>query len=84
MSCNSTRFLYKLSIIETILQEEDTVEGEAALVRPIPAISHHSIMYAPKCLVLVSRLDYIETFRVRVNHLILFLKWSNCLPSNNV
>lgn len=26
---------------------------------------HHSIMYAPKCLVLVSRLDYIETFRVR-------------------
>ncbi|XP_050441146.1 myotubularin-related protein 13 [Adelges cooleyi] len=24
---------------------------------------HHSIMYAPKCLVLVSRLDYIETFR---------------------
>lgn len=46
------------------LQEEDTVEGEAALVRPIPAISHHSIMYAPKCLVLVSRLDYIETFRV--------------------
>ena len=32
-------------------------------MRPIPAISHHSIMYAPKCLVLVSRLDYIETFR---------------------
>lgn len=39
------------------------MEGEAPLVRPIPAISHHSIMYAPKCLVLVSRLDYIETFR---------------------
>ncbi|KAJ8911049.1 hypothetical protein NQ315_004696 [Exocentrus adspersus] len=44
-------------------EEEDAVEGEAVLVRPIPAISHHSIMYAPKCLVLVSRLDYIETFR---------------------
>lgn len=28
-------------------------------------ITHHSIMYAPKCLVLVSRLDYTETFRVR-------------------
>lgn len=28
-------------------------------------ITHHSIMYAPKCLVLVSRLDYMETFRVR-------------------
>lgn len=26
-------------------------------------ITHHSIMYAPKCLVLVSRLEYIETFR---------------------
>jgi myotubularin-related protein 5/13 len=44
-------------------EEEDTVESETPLVRPIPAISHHSIMYAPKCLVLVSRLDYIETFR---------------------
>lgn len=29
-----------------------------------PVTHHHSIMYAPKCLVLVSRLDYIETFRV--------------------
>lgn len=29
-------------------------------------ITHHSIMYAPKCLVLVSRLDYTETFRVRI------------------
>ncbi len=26
-------------------------------------ITHHSIMYAPKCLVLVSRLDNVETFR---------------------
>lgn len=33
------------------------------LARTIPAITHHSIMYAPKCLVLVSRLDYIDTFR---------------------
>lgn len=31
--------------------------------RSIPSITHHSIMYAPKCLVLVSRLDYTETFR---------------------
>uniref|UniRef100_A0A1Y1NJG4 UDENN domain-containing protein n=2 Tax=Photinus pyralis TaxID=7054 RepID=A0A1Y1NJG4_PHOPY len=44
-------------------EEEDAVEGETALVRPLPTITHHSIMYAPKCLVLVSRLDYIETFR---------------------
>nr|CAD7393185.1 unnamed protein product [Timema cristinae] len=40
------------------------LEGEGAhLTRSLPAITHHSIMYAPKCLVLVSRLDYIETFR---------------------
>ncbi|KAK9708693.1 uDENN domain [Popillia japonica] len=44
-------------------EEEDNVESDTPLVRPLPAISHHSIMYAPKCLVLVSRLDYIETFR---------------------
>jgi myotubularin-related protein 5/13 len=54
------------------LQEEDTVDGEnphprrltGSLTRSIATIAHHSIMYAPKCLVLVSRLDYIETFRV--------------------
>lgn len=46
-------------------EEEDPVDGDSRpLVRAIPAIAHHSIMYAPKCLVLVSRLDYIETFRV--------------------
>uniref|UniRef100_A0A182J5B9 Myotubularin n=1 Tax=Anopheles atroparvus TaxID=41427 RepID=A0A182J5B9_ANOAO len=28
-----------------------------------PSITHHSIMYAPKCLVIVSRLEYIEAFR---------------------
>lgn len=33
---------------------------------------HHSIMYAPKCLVLVSRLDYIETFRV-INNIYMYL-----------
>jgi len=51
-----------------LLQEEDTVDGENAhprsLTRNIATITHHSIMYAPKCIVLVSRLDYIETFRV--------------------
>lgn len=46
-------------------EEEDPVDGNnGTLVRAIPAIAHHSIMYAPRCLVLVSRLDYIETFRV--------------------
>ncbi|CAB3383072.1 Hypothetical predicted protein [Cloeon dipterum] len=49
-------------------EEEDNVELEnsrraGSLTRNLPAVTHHSIMYAPKCLVLVSRLDYIETFR---------------------
>ncbi|ERL93682.1 hypothetical protein D910_10970 [Dendroctonus ponderosae] len=45
-------------------EEEDAVDGETPLLKPIiPSILHSSIMYAPKCLVLVSRLDYIETFR---------------------
>ncbi|XP_046393982.1 myotubularin-related protein 13 isoform X2 [Ischnura elegans] len=51
-------------------EEEDNVDPDnphpsltGSLTRTLPAITHHSIMYAPKCLVLVSRLDYIETFR---------------------
>lgn len=51
-------------------EEEDPVDGDSrSLVRTIPTIAHHSIMYAPKCLVLVSRLDYIETFRVCIFYL---------------
>jgi len=52
-------------------EEEDALDVDkggtvlGSLGRGIPPISHQSIMYAPKCLVLVSRLDYIETFRVR-------------------
>lgn len=46
-------------------EEEEPVDNDSrSLVRSMPSIAHHSIMYAPKCLVLVSRLDYIETFRV--------------------
>lgn len=45
-----------------MFQEEEGLE-----VGSVSNISHHSIMYAPKCLVLVSRLDYFETFKVRYN-----------------
>ena len=31
--------------------------------RPLSSSTHHSIMYAPTCLVLVSRHNYVETFR---------------------
>ncbi|XP_069951070.1 myotubularin-related protein 13 isoform X4 [Cherax quadricarinatus] len=48
-------------------EEDDGLELGSAGVRgmgpPVPIITHHSIMYAPKCLVLISTLDYFETFR---------------------
>lgn len=46
-------------------EEENLAVGRSAIISSgPPAIMHHSIMYAPKCLVLVSRLNYPETFRV--------------------
>ncbi|MPC33187.1 Myotubularin-related protein 13 [Portunus trituberculatus] len=48
-------------------EEDDGLElgssGVRGVVPPVPIITHHSIMYAPKCLVLISRLNYFETFR---------------------
>lgn len=41
-------------------EEENLTPGKSLIPT---TITHHSIMYAPKCLVLVSRLDYTETFR---------------------
>lgn len=66
-------------------EEEEPVDGvNRTLVRAIPAITHHSIMYAPKCLVLVSRLDYIETFRVLISlSLFLFIYLCNYLRYKN-
>ncbi|XP_052744607.1 myotubularin-related protein 5 isoform X3 [Bicyclus anynana] len=40
-------------------EDEESLDGS----RPVTNITHHSIMYAPKCLVIVSRQDYIDTFR---------------------
>ena len=47
-------------------EEEEADQLTRPLATPaanVATITHHSIMYAPKCLVLVSRLDYTETFR---------------------
>ncbi|XP_066963738.1 myotubularin-related protein 13 [Macrobrachium rosenbergii] len=48
-------------------EEEDGLElsngGVRTMGHPVNLITHHSIMYAPKCLVLISTLDYFETFR---------------------
>ncbi|XP_043190119.1 myotubularin-related protein 13-like isoform X3 [Amphibalanus amphitrite] len=44
-------------------EEEETFSGERNGLQRLPTITHHSVMYAPKALVLVSRLDYFVTFR---------------------
>ena len=41
----------------------------------VGVITHHSVMYSPKCLVLISRLDFPETFRVGIHNFNLFLYW---------
>lgn len=43
--------------------EEDEEDEEDELVTGA-LVQHHSLMYAPKCLVLVSRLDCVPAFRV--------------------
>lgn len=44
-------------------EEENLTLGNKPILQTPAAITHHNIMYAPKCLVLVSRLDYPETFK---------------------
>lgn len=69
-------------------EEEESLglgSGSAALILSgPPAILHHSVMYAPKCLVLVSRLNYVETFRVSQSKLtLLFRKMIFNFPLQN-
>ncbi|KAI5733488.1 hypothetical protein M8J76_012488 [Diaphorina citri] len=70
--CSCLSFFETVSVTPSkpVDEEEDTIESEhhsvsalATQHTPRSINQHHSIMYAPKCLVLVSRLDYIETFR---------------------
>ena len=50
-------------------EEEDSADIRSnqihlvGLNRSLSSSTHHSIMYAPTCLVLISRHDYVETFR---------------------
>lgn len=37
--------------------------GNKTILQAPGTITHHNVHYAPKCLVLVSRLDYSETFK---------------------
>lgn len=41
------------------------------------AITQQSLMFSTKCLVLISRLDYFETFRVRFLNIILYIMLYN-------
>jgi len=61
--CACLTFSEDISVDESMrLDDGDDVEQELSLVRC-------SKMYAAKCLVLVSRFDFFETFRVRARHL---------------
>lgn len=65
--CACLSFNEKISITPSkpVDEEEENLALEKKSVIPTQAtITHHNIMYAPKCLVLVSRLEYPETFRV--------------------
>ncbi|XP_053616581.1 myotubularin-related protein 13 [Plodia interpunctella] len=59
--CACLCFNETVAITPTKRADEDEESLESS--RPVSNITHHSIMYAPKCLVIVSRQDYIDTFR---------------------
>ncbi|CAH0718962.1 unnamed protein product, partial [Brenthis ino] len=59
--CACLCFNETVAITPTKPADEDEESLDSS--RPVANITHHSIMYAPKCLVIVSRQDYIDTFR---------------------
>ncbi|KAM3965988.1 LOW QUALITY PROTEIN: SET domain binding factor [Aphomia sociella] len=59
--CACLCFNETVAITPTKPADEDEESLESS--RSVANITHHSIMYAPKCLVIVSRQDYIDTFR---------------------
>lgn len=64
--CAVLSFNEKVSITpsRTVDEEfEHLTLGNKAILQSTATITHHNIHYAPKCLVLVSRLDYSETFK---------------------
>lgn len=59
----------------TLKPDDEDIDEEEAI------IPHHSQMFAPKCLAVISRHDYVETFRVCEVELskkqLLFVKFKN-------
>lgn len=56
--CASFTFYETIAMTPTHPDDQDGDDQE-------PNMVHHSLMFAPKSLVLMSRLDYFEAFRVR-------------------
>lgn len=66
--CAVLSFYEKISIVPSkppADEEEENITLSSKQILPSnnSTITHHNIMYAPKCLVLVSRLDYSDTFK---------------------
>lgn len=67
--CAVLSFYEKVSIVPSKPvdeEEENFVIGKAQVLptsSAVTTITHHNIMYAPKCLALVSSLDYSDTFK---------------------
>jgi myotubularin-related protein 5/13 len=63
--CAVLSFYEKMSMIPTkpVDEEEENFAFGNSQIFASSTVTHHNIMYAPKCLVLVSRLDYSETFK---------------------
>lgn len=76
--CACLSFHETLAITQTrsVDDEDETIGSTRLLPSATPSatdggittasnsITHHSVMYAPKCLVLISRLDCADTFKV--------------------
>lgn len=64
--CAVLSFYEKISMVPSKPvdeEEENLIMGKPSQVLASATITHHNIMYAPKCLALVSSLDYSETFK---------------------
>lgn len=57
--CACFTFHETIAMTPTKPDDADADDHDSTLI-------HHSLMYAPKSLVLVSRLDYFEAFRVSI------------------
>lgn len=66
-ACLSFNETMKFTPMKRVDDEEEDISDRNTLISSGPAaITHNSVMYAPKCLVIVSKLNYLDTFKVSV------------------